>query len=411
MGIGLLDEAEKAFKEGQALPQVVEHWRFGHIYGLGLLALERDQPVEAIGYLKTVVSLEDYDALAHAHADLGIAYLSMGEPRQARQHSLEAAAIVEAGIYSLEYPLQNIWWRRYQVLAATGTEGAFEALGRAQATMLIVIETLSDEGLRRNYLNKVAINRDITLTWTAEAARRGLSTAPFTEHQPAPGNLQDQFRRVVAIGGRLSAQHDPTTLADFIIDEFVELGGAERVLLLLLNEDGDSFPAASFNAGTSLDLAQPLLERVRHERQSLLRQDVGDVPEGAVPQLHQRSLIALPLIAQGRLLGLLYGDMRQIFGRFDEADLNLLSMLANQAAAALENAELVSTLEDKVEERTVELKSANESLAERNNELSIINGVQQALAAELDLQSIFNIVGDTLSEIYGTDSIALWTYD
>ena len=114
------------------------------------------------------------------------------------------------------------------------------------------------------------------------------------------------------------------------------------------------------------------------DRQPLLRTDVGDVPQNALSELHRRSLIALPLIAQGRLLGLLYGDMRQVFGRFDENDLNLLGMLANQAAAALENAELVSNLEDKVAERTADLE-------QRNNELAIISSVQQALAAELDL--------------------------
>ena len=78
-------------------------------------------------------------------------------------------------------------------------------------------------------------------------------------------------------------------------------------------------------------------------------------------------------------------NMRQVFGRFDENDLQLLGMLANQAASALENAQLVATLEDKVEERTADLE-------QRNNELAIINSVQQALAAELDLQAIFNIV-------------------
>ena len=68
----------------------------------------------------------------------------------------------------------------------------------------------------------------------------------------------------------------------------------------------------------------------------------------------------LPLISQGSILGLLYGDMRQIFGRFNEADVQLLGMLAHQAASALANADLVSNLEERVDQRTAELAAAKE---------------------------------------------------
>ena len=57
----------------------------------------------------------------------------------------------------------------------------------------------------------------------AEAHKRGIPLDPFTKHEPLAGNLRAQFRRVVDIGARLTAQHDPETLARFIVDEFVEM--------------------------------------------------------------------------------------------------------------------------------------------------------------------------------------------
>ena len=43
--------------------------------------------------------------------------------------------------------------------------------------------------------------------------------------------------------------------------------------------------------------------------------------------------------------------MSRLFGRLGQEDLDLLGVLCNQAASALENARLVSGLERKVDER------------------------------------------------------------
>jgi GAF domain-containing protein/DNA-binding response OmpR family regulator/anti-sigma regulatory factor (Ser/Thr protein kinase) len=403
LGKGLIEEARHTFQKG--LDQEYSWPDTTAFLNLGLanVALAVGENNEAVNYFHKV--LDGFDpSRSLAHPGLGSAYLALGELEKALEHTNEAVAILATGKDTGEYPSQEIWWRHYQVLLAMNDETAYDVLDQAQQIMLATIETLSDEGLRRNYLNKVAVNREITLAWTAEAAQRGLPVDVFSVHKPVTGNLRQQFRRVVDIGSRLSAQHDPAALTTFIVEEFVEMSGAERILLLMLNDHGKPQVSASFSPDDALDLADPLLESIRRDRRPLLRQDVGDVPAGAVPELHQRSLIVLPLIAQGQLLGMLYGDMRQIFGRFDDADLHLLAMLANQAAAALENADLVSNLEDKVEERTADLEH-------RNNELAIINSVQEGLGAELDLHAIFEVVGHKLGDIYHEDDMALGTYD
>ncbi len=362
---GLLDEAGKVFRKVADDPEINFHARAWCVIGLAEIALVLGRPSEAADLYRRAPELHKSAELA-ALAGLGVAYLAMNQMDEALLYSSRSTAFLEAGTSGTDFREQEIWWRHYQILKASAREDSFAALDKARQTMLAAIETLSDEGLRRNYLNKVAVNRDITLTWTAEAHKRGIPLDPFTKHEPLTGHLRAQFRRVVDIGARLTAQHDPQTLARFIVDEFVEMSGAERVLLIR-DEEGAPDIIAAHRPGDAAELAAPLLEKIRHSRQPILEQDGGEVPAGEIPQLYHRSFVALPLVTSDRFLGLLYGDMRQIFGRFNEADVQLLGMLANQAAAALENAELVSTLEDRVERRTAELATAKAE-AERANE-------------------------------------------
>ena len=403
LGKGALAEAARVFRKGLEAQDEVAYIQVFHKFGLGLVALADGRPQEALAHFQPLS--ESFDPIKPlALAAQGTAYLLLGDAQKALEQTSQAAAIIESGALISEIPTQEILWRHYQVLQVLNDENAFTVLDQACRVMLSSIATLSDEGLRRNYLNKVRTNRDITLAWAAEAAQRGFALNPFTAHQPLPGNLREQFRRVVDIGARLTAQHNPETLADFIIEEFVEMSGAERALLLLRAEENHLHTAASFNSEDALDLAKSLFDSLAVNRQPVGQQDVGDFPEGAVPEIFRRSLIALPLVAQDRLLGMLYGDIRQIFGRFDDADVNLLSMFTNQAAAALENADLVSTLEKRVEERTADL-------AQRNNELAIINAVQNGLVAELNMEAIFEIVGEQLRNIYPQDGVSIGTYD
>ena len=149
------------------------------------------------------------------------------------------------------------------------------------------------------------------------------------------------------------------------------LSGAERIVVALRDEAraltwASTLGLAEEDGAEDTAFIEPFLNKARELRVPQLHGSEGEVPQGSVPELHLRSVMALPLISQGRLWGVLYGDMRHIFGRFSEQDLSLLNLLANQAAAALENADWVRGLEQKVEERTAKLRVANRNLAKAN---------------------------------------------
>ncbi|MGI9024886.1 MAG: GAF domain-containing protein [Burkholderiaceae bacterium] len=116
------------------------------------------------------------------------------------------------------------------------------------------------------------------------------------------------------------------------------------------------------------------------------------------------SRIAAPLIAQNQLIGYLYADTDEVYGAFTDTDRDMLGMLANQAAVALDNAQWTRGLEGQVAARTTELNA-------RVGELEIINTIQRGLAAALNFQAIVDMVGDKLREVFDTGDVSILWWD
>jgi sigma-B regulation protein RsbU (phosphoserine phosphatase) len=55
--------------------------------------------------------------------------------------------------------------------------------------------------------------------------------------------------------------------------------------------------------------------------------------------------------------------------------------------------------------------TVDQKLAEREAELALINSVQLALASRLDVQSIYNLVGDKIRDIFDSQVVMISTYD
>jgi predicted ATPase/signal transduction histidine kinase/CheY-like chemotaxis protein len=77
-----------------------------------------------------------------------------------------------------------------------------------------------------------------------------------------------------------------------------------------------------------------------------------------------KSILCLPLLNQNNLTGILYLENQLIEGAFTSERLEVLTMLSSQLAISIENSLLYENLEQKVAERTVELKKANEAKSE-----------------------------------------------
>jgi PAS domain S-box-containing protein len=111
-----------------------------------------------------------------------------------------------------------------------------------------------------------------------------------------------------------------------------------------------------------------------------------------------RSILCVPLKVKSELIGVIYTDNRIRTGIFSEADRDLLLAFANQAAVAIENARLFSSLKRTLEEVT-ELKNLMDDVF-----ASIVSGVITADVQDqitLCNRAASTILGHTSAEIVG----------
>ena len=127
----------------------------------------------------------------------------------------------------------------------------------------------------------------------------------------------------------------------------------------------------------------------------------AEFPEGdrAARKYGYRLTCAVPLLREGKAIGAI--SIRRIKPELlTEKQIALIQSFANQAAIAVENVRLF-------DETTRLLKETEQ----RNAELAIINSVQAGLASKLDIQAIYDLVGEKLSEIFDSPAVFISNYD
>ncbi len=114
-----------------------------------------------------------------------------------------------------------------------------------------------------------------------------------------------------------------------------------------------------------------------------------------------KSLLFVPLLSGNHVKGYVSLQNLDTENAFSESDIRLLETLANSMSVALENARLF-------DETTRLLKETEQ----RTAELAVINSVQEGLAKELDIQGIYNLVGDRLCELFpDTQTLVIRTFN
>jgi GAF domain-containing protein len=113
-----------------------------------------------------------------------------------------------------------------------------------------------------------------------------------------------------------------------------------------------------------------------------------------------KSFLGVPFTVGDTILGALsIHDLDKEYA-FSESDMRLMQTLANSMSVALENARLFDETQGLLKETE-----------QRNAELAIINSVQAGLASKLEMQAIYDLVGDKVQEIFDSQSVLIIRFD
>ncbi|MHC4340037.1 MAG: sigma 54-interacting transcriptional regulator, partial [Planctomycetota bacterium] len=182
-----------------------------------------------------------------------------------------------------------------------------------------------------------------------EAAQRlKKRAARFAEGVQDPEVLR--LRKLVSWIRRLTNERDHEHLLSLMLDSVVDLSGAERGFLMLL--EGSKEPririARNFDMEAlrkpTFKVARGVAAAVARHGQPILSMNADEDPQiksfGDTGALNLRSVACVPIRAGERLLGALYLDNRFERGVLQPEDLPFLLSFADQAAIAVENARL-----------------------------------------------------------------------
>lgn len=165
-------------------------------------------------------------------------------------------------------------------------------------------------------------------------------------------NVERRLSLVLETGRHLSAILDLDELLETIMDSAMELVGAERGLLFLYpEEEGQELELKVFRnvlkeemEKTSSQISKGIIKKVENEKVPVIVDDASfdDTlkTDASVVRQDLKSILCVPILVRGRLLGVLYLDNSLMSGVFNKSHLEILDLIGSQAGVSIENARL-----------------------------------------------------------------------
>ena len=198
-------------------------------------------------------------------------------------------------------------------------------------------------------------------------ALEGLSQADSEIERLAKliASAEAQFRHMLAlteIGQVVNSTLELGEVLRIVMDNIVGLSHAERGFLMLKDETGNlvtrvarNWEKESINP-TESAVSHTVIQKVVESGEAILTTNAQQDPrlsgQESIIAFNLRSILCVPLKVKNDLIGVIYADNRIRAGIFSETERDLLSAFANQAAVAIENARLFSSLKNTLAEVT-----------------------------------------------------------
>lgn len=179
------------------------------------------------------------------------------------------------------------------------------------------------------------------------------------------------LRALAQIGQIVNSSIDLDVVLQIVMDTIIRLTGAERGFLMLRAENGELEVRIARNweqetlEQSEFAFSRTIINQVATEGQPVLTTNAQDDPrferQDSIVLHNLRSILCVPLLLKRDCIGVLYADSRVRSGLFTRRHLELLTGFANQAATAIENARLFTSVRRTLAEVT-ELKNVMDNV-------------------------------------------------
>ncbi len=206
------------------------------------------------------------------------------------------------------------------------------------------------------------------------------------------------------VGQAINSSLELDEVLRIVMDNIVRLTHAERGFLMLRDDQGEmiirmgrNWEMESINSSEK-NVSRTVVQRVIDTGEAIVttnaQEDQRFVGQESIVAFNLRSILCVPLKVKNELIGVIYADNRIRTGIFAETERDLLATFANQAAVAIENARLFSSLKHTLEEVTA-LKNLMDNVF-----ASIASGV-----ITTDVKNLVTLANKAAETILGSASI------
>ncbi len=231
------------------------------------------------------------------------------------------------------------------------------------------------------------------------------------ELKSALDQRSEELAVINSVQEALSKKMDMQSIYDLVGDRIRELFNAEALIIATL--DGESeleHWKYAIENGQRFYLEPRSFDKLRQhliksKEKIVINQNYGDAMEMygmkiAPGTQTTKCAVFVPLIIEDKVNSYVSLQNNSIENAFSDSDVRLLETLANSMSVALENAKLF-------DETNRLLKETEQGKAE----LAVINSVQEGLVREMDIQGIYNLVGNRIRELFNAQVVGIASFD
>ncbi len=231
--------------------------------------------------------------------------------------------------------------------------------------------------------------------------------------EPALQDLQRrrQFEALVNMSGSAIGLYDDLDHARKLLDESVKYFSPERALLFLVSDsNGLNNKECHFFVGrdsngqdltSAEDISQKALQTVLQNQELqifTLDEAHNQLSSESVVAYNLRSVMVAPLVARGRLIGLLYLDNRIVKGIFRDSDRSFILSVASLFAASLESARSARLEIERADlQRDLELTGAIQKL--------LLPQKAQIFTTGIRVEGFLNSASQSSGDIWAADEV------